>query len=101
MPVDAMDIGAALRDARHRRGLSLEQLANVTKIRVAALEAIETNRREKLPETIFLRGFLRAYAREVGLNPEETLKQYLGQFEPVTEIVERAAPRSGAESVEH
>lgn len=87
-----MDVGGALRDARERRGLSLDQLARATKIRVTTLQAIETNRREKLPEAIFLRGFVRAYAREVGLNPEDTVRQYLGQFEPVAEIVERAGP---------
>ncbi|MGH9382854.1 MAG: helix-turn-helix domain-containing protein [Vicinamibacterales bacterium] len=48
--------GAALRDAREQRGLSLDQLAQATKIRVTTLQAIETNRREKLPEAIFLRG---------------------------------------------
>jgi cytoskeleton protein RodZ len=65
-----MDVGAVLRDAREQRGLSLDQLAQATKIRVTVLQAIETNRGEKLPEPIFLRGFVRAYAREVGLNPQ-------------------------------
>lgn len=96
-----MDVGGALRDAREQRGLSLDQLARATKIRVTTLQAIETNRREKLPEAIFLRGFVRAYAREVGLNPEDTVRQYLGQFEPVTPMVESAKPMPGEVRAEY
>jgi cytoskeletal protein RodZ len=87
-----MDVGAALRDAREQRGLSLDQLSRATKISVMSLRAIEHNRMDTLPEGIFLRGFLRAYAREVGLNPEDTVRRYLGQFEPVTNIIEVAKP---------
>src|SRR5919106_3125843 len=72
---DAMDVGGALRDAREQRGLSLDRLSQTTKISVTILRAIENNRIEKLPDGIFLRGFLRAYAREVGLNPEETVRR--------------------------
>ncbi len=61
-----------------------------TKIRIGMLQAIEANQRQKLPEAIFLRGFVRAYAREVGLHPEDTVRRYLGQFEPVRHIVEVA-----------
>src|SRR6266542_2788207 len=87
-----MDVGAALRDAREQRGLSLNRLSQATKITVTILQAIETNRRDMLPRGIFLRGFVRAYAREVGLNPEDTVRQYLDQFEPVTHVVESAKP---------
>jgi cytoskeletal protein RodZ len=50
---------------------------------------------------IFLRGFLRAYAREVGLNPEETVRRYLGQCEPVTNIIEVAKPATDEARAEH
>jgi len=90
-----MDVGAALRDARELRGLSLNRLSQATKITVTILQAIETNRRDRLPAGIFLRGFVRAYAREVGLNPEDTVRQYLEQFEPVTHVVESAKPGIG------
>lgn len=87
-----MDVGAALRDARERRGLSLDQLSHATKISVTILGAIESNRIDKLPGGIFTRGFLRAYAREVGLDPEDTIQRYLREREPVTDIVEVARP---------
>ena len=89
--VDQPDVGTRLRDARERRGLSLDQLAQITKIRTSLLRDIEANRRDVLPTTIFLRGFVRAYAREVGLDPETTAHQYLEQF-AATAPVEAAAP---------
>jgi cytoskeleton protein RodZ len=76
-----MDIGAALREARERRALSLEAVSRATRIRVPVLRAIEANQRDRLPPAIYLRGFVRACAREVGLDPEDTARQYLGQFE--------------------
>jgi len=87
-----MNVGAALRDARERRGLSLDQLSQATKISVTTLGAIESNRIDKLPGGIFTRGFLRAYAREVGLDPEDTIQRYLRECEPVSDIVEVARP---------
>ena len=76
-----MDVGAALREARERRGISLEELARATKIGVATLRALERNQVDHLPGGIFLRGFLKAYARQVELDPEDTVRRYLAQFE--------------------
>src|SRR5687768_12093764 len=76
-----MDVGATLRRARTRKGLTLDQLARATKISVPALDALENNDFDRLPATIYTRGFLRVYAREVGLDPEETVDDYLEQFE--------------------
>jgi cytoskeleton protein RodZ len=95
-----MDVGAALRDARERRSLSLDQLSQATKISVAILRAIENNEVDKLPGGIFTRGFLRAYAREVGLDPEGTVRRYLAEFGQGTDIVEVDRPgtsETGAE----
>ena len=58
--------GGRLRDARERRGMSLRQIANATKISVAVLEALERNDISKLPGGIFGRAFVRSYAIEVG-----------------------------------
>jgi cytoskeletal protein RodZ len=93
-----VDIGAALRQARQQRAMSLDDVARATKIRVAILSAIETNRRDEVPEGIYLRGFVRAYAREVGLNPDDTVSRYLGQFEPIVNVVQSASTSGPAES---
>lgn len=77
-----MDIGAALRSAREHRGLSLDQLSRITKISTTALGALERNELHKLPPPIFARGFVRAYAREVGLDVEEMVREFSAQLEP-------------------
>jgi cytoskeletal protein RodZ len=76
----ADDFGQKLRDARERRGLSLRQIASATKISVLTLEALERNDIARLPGGIFSRAFVRSYALEVGLDPEETIQQFMGQF---------------------
>ena len=77
-----MDVGTELRKGRERRGISLAAVAGATKISVANLQAIERGDFDRLPGGVFTRGFLRAFAHEVGLDPEETVQHYLGQLEP-------------------
>jgi cytoskeleton protein RodZ len=85
------DFGGKLRLARERRGISLRQIAANTKISVAALEALERNDVSKLPGGIFSRAFVRSYALEVGLDADETVREFLERFQgaPVAPI---AAP---------
>ena len=76
-----MDVGAILQSAREHRGLSLAELARRTKISVRVLRAIESNAFDTIPQGIFVRGFLRTYAQEVGLDPAATVEQYLADFD--------------------
>ena len=76
-----MDVGATLRHARLRKRLTLEQITQSTKITLATLEALENNDFDRLPAGVYTRGFLRAVAREVDLDPEETVEQYMEQVE--------------------
>lgn len=75
------DFGGTLREARERKGISLRQIANSTKISVAALEALERNDVSKLPGGIFSRAFVRSYAIEVGLDPDQTVREFLDRFQ--------------------
>jgi cytoskeletal protein RodZ len=72
--------GGMLRDARERRGVSLRQVANATKISVSALEALERNDVSRLPGGIFSRAFVRSYASEVGLDPDATIQEFIAAF---------------------
>jgi cytoskeleton protein RodZ len=74
------DLGAKLRQARERRGVSLRQVAAATKISVVVLEALERNDPSKLPGGIFSRAFVRSYAAEIGLDPDEALREFATQF---------------------
>jgi cytoskeleton protein RodZ len=83
MPVaerQVSDFGAMLREARERRGLPLRVIADTTKISVRALEALERNDISQLPGGIFSRAFVRAYALEVGLDPEQTIAEFITRF---------------------
>jgi len=75
------DFGGKLRLARERRGTSLRQISAATKISIAALEALERNDVSKLPGGIFSRSFVRSYAIEVGLDPDETVHEFLERFQ--------------------
>src|SRR5262245_38952862 len=74
------DFGSTLRAARERRGVSLRQIANATKISVGVLEALERNDISRLPGGIFGRAFVRSYAIEVGLDPETTIQDFIAHF---------------------
>jgi cytoskeleton protein RodZ len=80
-----MTVGAVLQGAREQRGIPLAELARRTKISVRVLRAIENNDFDTLPGGIFLRGFLRAYSAEVGLDPAATVEAYLQEFAPPEE----------------
>ncbi len=75
------DFGSRLKQAREQRGISQRQIAAATKISVAALEALERNDFSRLPGGIFSRAFVRAYATEVGLDPELTVQEFLTEYE--------------------
>jgi cytoskeletal protein RodZ len=72
--------GSMMRRARERRGMSVRQIAVATKISVGSLEALEHNDISRLPGGIFSRAIVRSYALEVGLDPEETMQEFLTQF---------------------
>jgi cytoskeletal protein RodZ len=92
-----MDVGATLRHARTRKGLTLEQLARATKINISQLEALEINEFDRLPASIYTRGFLRAYAREVDLDPEDIVDEYLEQVAE-TPSIQLAEPNDAERS---
>ena len=76
------DVGLRLRTAREAKQISLREIAASTKISVSALEALEENDVAQLPGGIFTRGFVRSYATEVGLDPEETMRDFMAQVPP-------------------
>ncbi len=69
-------IGSFLRREREERGLSLDEIADVTRIPAASLGFIEEGRFDALPGEPFVRGFLRAYARAVGVKTDDVLARY-------------------------
>jgi cytoskeletal protein RodZ len=69
--------GEKLRKQREHRGITLEAVANTTKISTRMLKALEDEHFDQLPGGVFNKGFVRAYARQIGLNEEEAVNDYL------------------------
>src|SRR5689334_16505304 len=68
--------GEELRREREIRGISLKEISDATKISKRFLEAIERNDHRTLPAPVFTRGFVREYARYLGLNFDEIVNRY-------------------------
>ncbi len=66
-----VEVGQQLFEARQRRGLALDDISRATKIPVSVLSALERNDASHLPQPFFTRAFVRAYAKEVGVNADE------------------------------
>jgi hypothetical protein len=65
-----------LRAGRAHRGMSLDHVARVTKIQPRILERLEAGKLDGLPADVFVRGFVRSFARCVGLDECEALRRY-------------------------
>jgi cytoskeleton protein RodZ len=76
--------GTQLKAARESRGLTLHQVAAATKISISVLQAIERGDFPRLPGGIFSRAFVRSYALEVGLNPDEVVAMFAAELEAAT-----------------
>jgi cytoskeleton protein RodZ len=69
--------GDRLKKEREQRSISLDDISLSTKIGTRMLRALEEEKFEQLPGGIFNKGFVRAYARHVGLDEEQTLADYM------------------------
>ena len=92
------NFGASFKRARESKGISIDQIAAETRISTRFLRAIENEDFQLLPGGIFNRGFIRAYAEKVGLDPNQAVADYeqLGEIRetsetPATAIASRAS----------
>jgi len=69
-------LGDLLREAREAKGISLEQVEKTTNIRTKLLQALEQEAYEELPAPVFVKGFLRNFARALGLDPDQVVALY-------------------------
>lgn len=76
----AGDFGEKMKRLREERGIALRDIADTTKISVSALEALERNDISRLPGGIFSRGFVRAYAEQIGADPEKAVREFIARF---------------------
>jgi cytoskeletal protein RodZ len=93
------DVGNRLRSAREQAGLDIQDISATTKIKPGFLLAMERGAFEQLPGHFFARNFLRAYAREVGLSPDEVVAEFDDTFRPVETAPAPPLPKSPVRSV--
>ena len=94
----AIDVGLELRSAREAKGLSIASLAQRIRVQPRTLSAIELNDLTSLPPRPFGRGFVRAYAEEVDLDPDRTVHSFFSQF-PNAAPAPPTSPRPSAEAI--
>jgi helix-turn-helix protein/uncharacterized protein DUF4115 len=75
-------LGGLLVEARRARGVSLEQAAAATRIRLHSLAALEADHPVELPAPVYVRGYLRTYATYLEIDPELLLKAYEATLAP-------------------
>jgi len=73
---DSLSFGRYLMSIRLEKGISLEEISNETKIRVDNLLLIEKEDLAKLPVEVYVKGFLRAYAKALGADEKEAIRRY-------------------------
>ena len=71
------NFGETLKRERELRKISLREVSEATKIGLRYLEAMEENRFDQLPGGVFNKGFIRAYAKFIGLDGETLVNVYL------------------------
>src|SRR5438876_9491094 len=94
------NFGASFKKARESKGIALSQIATETRISTRFLNAIENEEFNLLPGGIFNRGFVRAYAEKVGLDPDQAVAEYerLGEVrEPNETLLTADAGRTKSE----
>ncbi len=70
------ELGAYLREERLRHQVSLQEMADTTRIKLRYLEAIEEGEFGKIPADPIVKGFLRAYARHIGIDDNAVVERY-------------------------
>ncbi len=90
------DLGSPLTAAREAHGKTLAEIADTTKIPARVLAALERDDVSQLPDGIFARGVVRAYAREVGLAPDPLLAALVAR-RPSVAVPPWSAPDTGGE----
>ncbi len=70
------DFGSYLKHERELRGVALEDIADKTKIHLKYLEALENNLYDNLPGEVFVKGYIKSYAKSIGSDVEEIVNAY-------------------------
>ena len=92
-------LGSYLRNEREMQQMSVAELSQITRIPTRILHLIESDEFDALPAEVFVRGFLRAYARAIGIDEDEVLewyqRGYVSEGEEAAPLPSVSAPEGG------
>lgn len=88
--LDIRNIGEQLATIREQKGFSIDFVANKLHLRSRIIELIENSDFSLLPEPVFVKGYLRAYSKLLGISPDPFISVFNAQFS-VEKKVEKAA----------
>ncbi len=89
-----MSVGSELRQARENKKISLQTVSERTRIPVKYLEALDEDQFSVFPSQTHAKGFVRAYAKVVGLDAADLMAQFKSQVEPVLAKITPPNPES-------
>ena len=76
----ALSFGRYLQSIRVEKGISLKAVSQETRIRLETLHFIEEEDHQHLPDEVYVKGFLRAYAKAIGANGDEAVQRYISRL---------------------
>lgn len=82
-PVVSDPVGVQLKRAREKLGLGVEDIARAQHLRPAIIQAIENSEHTRIDSELFLKGYVRAYASQVGLDPDSIVTDLDRELEPL------------------
>ena len=83
---DSLSFGQYLQALRLDKKISLEKISDETRIGLPMLQLIEKEDHDKLPDEVFVKGFLRAYAKAIGADGSEAVRRYESRLEVVRKL---------------
>ena len=87
----SLSFGRYLQDIRLSKGISLETVAEETRIRIDNLLLVEGENHDKLPDEVFVKGFLRAFAKAIGADEDEAVRRYQLRLKVVQKLAKSEA----------
>ncbi len=74
--MDLKELGSRLKNERERQGLTIEQIMEITKVSRVNINAIESGNQKEFPHEVYAKGFVKTYAKALGLDAEEVGEEF-------------------------
>ncbi len=91
--------GEFLKAERLKQNKTLKEIAAITRISVFLLDALEADKTEFLPPAAYVKGFIKAYACELDINPDEVLELYKIQLQEQLKLEQPKEPKPGSRRI--